>query len=118
MLNLSIYNSAFNKKEQEVILEKSTSPSRNPSYDTDPGKEALNPMFLPGVDELNKLVNDKKVKSKKYEESESGMCWWLRTPGAEPGTVCFVDSDGNINLEGAPANTLLLVRPAMWVKKI
>ena len=118
MLNLSIYNSAFNKKEQEVILEKSTLPSRNPSYDTDPGKEALNPMFLPGVDELNKLVNDKKVKSKKYEESESGMCWWLRTPGAEPGTVCFVDSDGNINLEGAPANTLLLVRPAMWVKKI
>ena len=41
--------------------------------------------------------------------------WWLRSPGMTAGNVAFVDSAGNIRLDGFQAWSHAGVRPAMWL---
>jgi len=119
ILNLSLYNSIFTAEEKKLVIEKNVSASVNPSYETDPGQDCVNALFLLGYEEVDSLLSqsDRRVSAKKYESSPYGLNWWLRTPGSEDGKTAYVEPTGNINLEGAQVNVPFLVRPAMWIKK-
>ncbi len=121
VLNLSHLNGMFGEKEKGAILEKNVVASKNPAYDTDPGTDSISSLFLLSCDEVTRLLTDPSsriVSSKRYEESPNGLNWWLRTPGATSGNIVYVNQEGNMILEGAPANVPFLIRPALWVKKI
>ena len=48
------------------------------------------------------------------EETESGA-WWTSTEGEDPGTLCYVDSDGSVH-EGSMMWQTIGIRPAIWLK--
>lgn len=119
VINLSYFERAFSAKEKEVIIEKNVTADPNPSYETDPGTDSTSLFFILSCNEVNRLLPDQN--SRKVANASSELAtrnWWLRTPGAQNGNITFVDEEGKINLEGAPANLIFNVRPAMWVKKI
>ncbi|MCR5431394.1 MAG: DUF6273 domain-containing protein [Lachnospiraceae bacterium] len=121
ILNLSHYQDMFSNKEKELVLEKNVEATKNPSYDTDPGKDCTNYLFLLSCDEFSRLLKDeadRKVSSITYKAQPNGMNWWLRTPGAATGSIVYVNADGEMVLEGAPANLQFCIRPAMWVKTV
>lgn len=119
VLNLSYFERAFSAKEKEIIIEKNVHADSNPSYETDPGTDSTSSLFILSCNELNRSLPDKSSRIISGSGSELATHnWWLRTPGAQNGNITFVDEEGNINLEGAPANMPFNVRPAMWVKKI
>lgn len=119
VLNLSYFERAFSAKEKEIIIEKNVHADSNPSYETDPGTDSTSSLFILSCNELNRLLPDKSSRIISGSGSELATHnWWLRTPGVQNGNITFVDEEGNINLEGAPANMPFNVRPAMWVKKI
>ena len=48
---------------------------------------------------------------------ETERCWWLRTPGTEPGTMAFVDTDKTVMDYGYLSSAdSIRVRPAIWVE--
>jgi len=119
VLNLSIYADAFTDKEKVVVLEETIPADKNASFNTNPGPDTKDYMFVLSASEVEKYlttVEDRKVSSKRYETSPYGMNWWLRTPGASSGKVTFVDPSGNIRSEGGECTMPFLVRPAIWVK--
>ncbi|MCR5829437.1 MAG: DUF6273 domain-containing protein [Lachnospiraceae bacterium] len=121
ILNLSYLNEMFNANERELVLERNVKASPNPSYGTNPGSDSISSLFLLSCDEFSRLVDEqtaKNVNAKRYETTPFGLNWWLRTPGNRDGNIAYVDKEGNMNLDGAAANTPFLVRPVMWVKKL
>ena len=120
LLNLGHFPNMFNAREKALILEKNVPAAKNPSYDTEPGEDSACFLFLLSSDEVSRLMPDnssRKVSGNRFETEPENMNWWLRTPGAVPGSMSYVDLEGNISLEGAPANLPFFIRPAMWVKK-
>ena len=90
-LNDDFLNEAFSADEQSYIVQTTVTADENPKYDTDPGNDTKDRIFLLSIDEAEKYFSwgsrrrceptDYAVSNGAYE-SDSGNCWWwLRSPG-------------------------------------
>ena len=132
-LNDDFYNEAFSASEQTMIPEVLVSADVNPSYDTDPGNDTYDKVFLLSVDEVCDFYDAIGVDSQEYEfeaspyaisklerileEDVDNYCCWLRTPGMDNTCASLLYKNGAIDDMGGTAYWALgTVRPAMWIE--
>ena len=107
-LNLAFLNSAFTKGEQDVIAEKTVTADENPSYDTDPGNDTTDKIFLLSVPEADTYFDSKDARAAtatefavaQGAEGTAENWWWLRTPGGSAQYAVIVTETGGISNNG------------------
>ena len=133
-LNETFLNEAFTAQEQARIPRVTVTADRNPYYDTDPGADTEDQIFLLSVEEAYRYFADdsaRKCRGTDYcydsgaDRYPNGNCWWwLRTPGENDTTTVYVHSDGTISywgdsyvlhIENYTIEVYYAVRPAMWI---
>ena len=126
MLNSEFIETAFSEEEQARLLTVSVAASANPYYETDPGSDTVDRVFILGFDEAEKYFKteaDRICTATPYAvsrgvsiHSNGGCRWWLRTPGHTGSYAAYVDCDGFAN---SPGNYVSIrvdaVRPAIWI---
>lgn len=135
-LNNEFIKDAFDENERGRIPKVMVSADENPVYDTKPGNDTEDQVFVLSVDEVNKYFEsdsarqcrptpytvDESAYSKReittiYTEN-TGCPWWLRTPGNNQKAVSIVDMEGHVSVEGFGGNYGMdTVRPALWIKQ-
>ena len=122
-LNGTFINNAFSTEEQKLIQSVTVTADKNPNFNTFPGNDTTDKVFLLSITEAEKYFSSNKARNcgrTKYADAQLGAgdtCWWwLRSPGGYSGYAALVYSDGSVynvgyivNYEGA------FVRPAMWL---
>ena len=128
-LNDVFLNTAFTESEREKIHSMTVSADKNPDYDTDPGNNTTDPVFLLSNSEVLKY-SDSDITWRQcigtaycnargaFNSSDNRVKWWLRSPGESSYTASFAGSINGINyIETAPIDMdSITVRPAMWIK--
>lgn len=111
-LNEDFYNTAFSKEEQSRIITSTVTTAENPEYDTNPGNDTQDKIFLLSIAETEMY----------FESDGARICantwWWLRSPGADQNHAALVCDDGSVNYYGYYVNDDYYgcVRPALWIK--
>lgn len=131
-LNGTFFNDAFNAEEQGRILDSAVTADENPSYDTPPGNDTTDKVFLLSITEVNKYFTsdeEKKCAATEYAKVRGAVAegkftadglptcwWWLRSPGKEPCSAAFIRVDGAANYDGLDVSIAFgAVRPALWI---
>ena len=131
-LNGAFLNAAFTAEEQARLAPAGVKAEKNPSYDTDPGADATDRVFLLSLNEAQTyFVTDeaRACRATPYADAKSTwfdpakavdgyvLCtWWLRTPGSVPEKATVCTDAGWIELGGSSVSTAdFAVRPAMWL---
>ena len=126
-MNEDFMREAFSGEEQKSILEITVSADRNPEYDTDPGKDTEDRIFLLSIPEAERyfdsdaagqcIASHYALAKGCYADPRDGSCdWWLRSPGFNTALAAFVDSCGVVRYSGdAVASAPFGVRPALWI---
>lgn len=124
-LNSTFMDMAFSKDEKSQIQVTTVTADKNPKYDSNPGNDTQDQVFLLSIQEVEKYFSsdgDRKTEPTAYAletgvyEMDSCSRWWLRSPGnssnfaASVNSAGFVDYYGNYIFTGSNA-----VRPAMWI---
>lgn len=127
-LNDTFYNTAFNAEEQSQILTTTVTADANPSYDTDPGSDTEDRVFILSVEEADRYMptaEDKKCAPTRYAISNGVFInydvgysdWWLRTPGDSQSAATAVNRGGVVDAKGTFVDFYkYAVRPAIWVE--
>lgn len=137
-LNESFYNDAFDEEDKGYIVSTSVTADKNPEYNTTPGNDTKDNVFLLSIAEYQKYFASVKgimVKGTEYalskEKKDLGafFLWWLRTPGQTneyASQIIYYGADGNPVSVGESAVNCTRncsseeccggVRPAMWVE--
>ncbi len=126
-LNSMFLNKAFDENERKSILTTTVNAEKNPRFDSEPGNDTKDKIFLLSVSEVESYFpndDDRVVKASVYAMNNVGYVnedvnwsWWLRTPGSRGRFVSFVNVDGSIYLEGTDVVSInFMVRPAMWLE--
>ncbi len=132
-LNEDFMTEAFNEQEQAKIAVTQVKAEKNPDYDTNPGNDTEDKVFLPGIGDVCNTYFDSNeericgatdyaiakgvVTYEKYMDDDyvAGV-WWLRTPGAKVHTFADVVYDGYVIKDGVGVLLPNLgVRPMMWI---
>lgn len=126
--NDSFYNSAFAPDEKSKILLSKLILSSNHTHDSGINDETDDRIFILSNAEYNAYLKNKsyaKCRPTPYTLEKSncadsyGYCrYWLRTPGKELQSACFIDYDGSINHDGTDIHNQddhIGVRLAMWI---
>ena len=126
-LNTGFMKEAFTQKEIKHIPTMRVSADKNPEYDTDPGNDTEDQVFLLSVSEAEKYFktdDERRCKPTEYarimgaysNSIHEGYCyWWLRSPG-EFHCATGVEDDGSVDYYGEPSDRSDCgVRPALWV---
>ena len=126
-LNGTFLKDAFSPAEQGRILSGTVTADRNPDYETSPGNDTTDRIFLLSVAEADRYFssNDaRQCKATAYAEargsyvfSSTGSCWfWLRSPGLNSASAAYVYTYGAIHSFDAYAYfSNYTVRPALWI---
>lgn len=131
-LNGDFYNEAFNAEQQASIAETTVTADNNPNYNTDPGNDTLDKIFLLSISEAEKYFatdEDRKCvptdytiaqgayTSSKYQVGDKATCsWWLRSPGRSVDSAVPVPGGGSVfYIGGYVYIDYITVRPAMWI---
>ncbi|MCR4595007.1 MAG: DUF6273 domain-containing protein [Clostridiales bacterium] len=133
-LNTTFLNATFSPAEQGKILTTLVSADKNPEYNTDPGNDTNDKVFLLSINEVNEYFSsdaERECKPTKYAVAQgadiadrNGNCsWWLRSPGRDDDSdavvdtsAAFVDDDGDVYSFGLYVNECgNAVRPALWI---
>lgn len=131
-LNDTFLNDAFGTSHQKMILSSTVSADKNPKYETDPGNDTTDKVFLLSIDEAEKYFptdEERKCVPTKYatanganvssEHTKYGVAtcwWWLRSPGNYQNDAAGGDTDGSVHYRGGDvAGNGGCVRPAMWI---
>ena len=125
-LNNDFVGKAFEEIEKNRICETIVSANKNPVYDTDPGIDSKDKVFLLSVSEVNIYFSSdserqceptENAKAKGAFTNDNGCCnWWLRTPGSSKTCAVTVGIGGVVNSGGSQVgNAVCAVRPAMWI---
>ena len=127
-LNVTFINNAFSSNEQAMIQNTSVTADKNPSYNTPPGNNTTDKVFLLSIMEANKYFgsdNDRRCQATAYVKSQRVYInpsfglrnWWLRSPGRSKVDAAYVDCGGSVRSGG---NFVVYasnaIRPAIWVK--
>lgn len=129
-LNTGFMKEAFTQKEIKHIPTMRVSADKNPEYDTDPGNDTEDQVFLLSVSEAEKYFktdDERRCKPTEYarimgaysNSNTEGYCdWWLRSPGSPDGSgnrATEVEADGSVDYYGGYFYQSEAVRPALWV---
>ena len=127
-LNADFLNDAFSEEEKTRIEIKKVTADVNPRFDTDPGNDTKDKVFILSLNEVNEYFtsdDDRECKPTDYALAQgsywdigNGNCWWwLRSPGFYSGVAAGVNFDGGVSYKGNIVDgSLFTVRPAIWVK--
>ena len=131
-LNGSFLNIVFSEEEQGRIPVVTVTADPNPSFDTDPGSDTQDRVFLLNVvetdryfssDEARKCLSTATAVAQGLYLSEihtlNGIptCfWWLRQPGRYMKSTACIDADGSIHPSGYFSDEDCVgIRPAIWI---
>lgn len=126
-LNGRFLNSAFTHDEQSKIAVTTVTADKNPSFDTPPGNNTTDKIFLLSIPEVNKYFSSDSTRQCQateyakvqgaYMDSDNGFCWWwLRSPGQVSNDAAYVDHDGYVDNYGFNVDIGdIAVRPALWI---
>lgn len=125
-LNETFCEEAFSAFHQDMILRSTVTADMNPVFDTPPGNETTDKLFLISTPELHQYFSSKSAcecRGTAYcyaqgaYKAKNGNCyWWLRTPGMNPVAVSFVRYEGTcVNLGYLVSLDYFAVRPAVWI---
>ena len=136
-LNNDFINTAFNAREQVMILTAAVPAEKNPSYRTPSGNSTYDRVFLLSISEATAVVNAGMPRncgvtdyamaqgiwtnSMVLENDKETGWWWLRCPGRDNIYAARMQPQGYtdskaINVADAAVNdTHTGVRPAMWI---
>ena len=115
---------AFTEDEINSILSSHVTADQNSLYETPPGNETDDKLFLLSIDEVNRFFDSdiaRKCASREQtlRAADRGGTvstdWWLRSPGWKGEFVAYVTAYGSVNYDGEIYDEILPVRPAMWV---
>lgn len=130
-LNKDFLNEAFNSAERAMIPTVTVAAEKNPEYDTNPGNDTQDKVFLLSITEADKyFTSDSALQCKMtpYAEAQSNWnddyewCeWWLRSPGYFPHYVAYVYSNGSVSNSSSTFGVYATsygygVRPALWIE--
>lgn len=127
-LNGVFFHSSFLSSEQEKVQNTLVTADQNPEYDTDPGENTVDKVFLLSIQEAEKYFDsgeERKAEPTEYakqkgayeNENTDGCWWWLRSPGNLSNYAACVTSLGWIGRGGESLNSNDgCIRPAMWVR--
>lgn len=109
-LNSTFMDSAFSKDEKSQVQVTTVKSDRNPKYDTNPGNNTEDKIFLLSIQEAEKYFACEADRS-------IGEWWWLRSPGGTSYYAASVSNDGSIYYVGNNVNYHdNEVRPALWLE--
>lgn len=125
-LNITFKNTAFDSDEKELILSTTVTADKNPTYDTSPGENTTDKVFLLSITEVNKYFKSDSARQCKgtaycYErgayKGNNGNClWWLRSPGYSSSNAARVINGGSVDDYGDSVyRSQNAVRPALWI---
>ena len=124
-MNNDFINAAFSDDEKAMIPTVTVSDDNNPTYNSNPGKETQDQVFLLSVVEVKHYLrsdSERKCRTTDYTvvngawKSDSGNCrWWLRSPGYEQDYAADVADNGYVNDYGYAVDENKAVRPALWI---
>ena len=141
-LNSSFYNDAFSINEQPKISDVVVTADANSKFDTDPGNNTKDKIFLLSIDEVNKYFSSIKTDqdgnwcivdrmcaptqyainqgvwaSSRYKVDGKAACyWWLRSPGGHSDRAARVCNYGYVDSGGYGVDfSGGGVRPALWI---
>lgn len=128
-LNASFISSAFNSEEVVKILTSQVTADRNPEFDTSPGNNTMDQVFLLSIPEAERYFNTDKSRTckpsafaknrgAKEDLAGNGCCWWwLRSPGCKSEYAANIYRDeGNVYENGDKVDDKRNgVRPALWI---
>ena len=118
-LNNDFVNKAFTDNEKNMIALTDVIATKNPKYDTKPGNNTKDKVFLLSIDEVMKYFADDKARQCLPADSvkgESSCLWWLRSPGYSSKSAAAVVLDGSVPYYGIDVfNVIIAVRPALWI---
>lgn len=106
-LNNSFLNDNFCQAEIDALKSTEVTAEDNPVYGTDAGRDTTDRVYLLSSSEASK-----------YHDILHGTetCWWLRTPGANDGSMCFVYPDKTVMNYGYDStDDTFTIKPVMWV---
>ena len=130
-LNSTFIETAFTPAEQKQLVPTIVLAQKNPKYETDPGKDTKDRVFLLSIDEAKRYFKtgaQRKCTPTYYaykrgvaitNENNTSLCWWwLRSPGGEDDYAAFVNLQGAIHDYGSSVYNYKTsaVRPAMWIE--
>ncbi len=128
-LNDEFLSEAFSVDEQSVIALTTVTTDENPSYDTDPGNDTEDKVFLLSIAEAEEYFStdeERKCVPTAYAIAQGaytssvggkGTClWWLRSPGGIQRSAADVGYDGSVRHHGYYVHSDgVAVRPALWI---
>lgn len=130
-LNSTFLNKAFSPNEQKRIVSETVTADFNPKWDTSPGNDTTDKVFLLSIDEANRLFPNNDARKcaptdyavahgsgvSKVMAGDRAASWWrLRTPGSTPNYAALVVATGSIAESGRNVNAEYAIRPALWLK--
>ena len=132
-LNNEFYNEAFSDEEHGMIAKEKVPAGKNPEYDTDPGNDTTDKVFLLSINEVNKYFSSDEARkcvpteyaiekgawtSDDYKVDGKATCWWwVRSPGDYSTHAASVSSVGVVRCSGNSVHgDLHCVRPALWIE--
>ena len=123
-LNDTFLNDAFSADEQSKIPYSTVTADGNPKFDTDPGNDTTDKIFLLSIteaeryfssDEARKCQPTKYAKGQGVWTNDNGCCWWwLRSPGNYSYSAAIVLHGGSDSSNGNFVH-VVAVRPALWI---
>ena len=131
-LNDDFHTAAFSEEEQSRIVTTHVENNDNAKFGTAGGNDTEDKVFLLSFAEVNQYFDSKEAKqcvptafaiANGAEESSYAKVdgkptalWWLRSPGSNSIYVAGVRDNGNADEGGfAAINTMIAVRPVIWV---
>ena len=127
-LNSTFLNAAFDSGEQKKILMTTVTADKNPDYNTNPGYDTQDQVFLLSIPEAKQYFSTKEkriCKGTKYcneqgitrfNDDNSNCQWWLRSPGGRLSLAADVFSSGTVGTGGSAFNYgNNAVRPTLWI---
>lgn len=133
-LNEDFINEAFNESERARIKTTPVVAAKNPSYDSNPGNDTEDHIFILSIDEAEKyfVSNEERMSEATERASADGLwigaysqqlanggntvMWWLRSPGGSDRYAAAVRNGGAVGRYGNAVNELFCgVRPVLWL---
>ena len=125
-LNVTFLNDAFSSDEQRQIADSMVTADKNPEYDTDPGNDTTDKIFLLSIPEAEIYFSsddERKCQPTDYAKEQGEYVnlstdyqwWWLRSRGSYF-SASYVRADGSIFSQGTGGFNEGVVRPVLWIE--
>ena len=131
-LNSAFCGGTFTEDERALIADSTVYAQANPEYNTDPGNNTTDKVFLLSINEANEYFSSDEERmciptayaisngvytNKDYTKGGETTCWWwLRSPGSTHFFSAYVNIDGDIiGIGNITGRSISAIRPAMWI---